>query len=403
MKLVIQTQMNTQVKNIKEFQLCETISKIKSKFSGQIETPLKYELFRYKLNKGVVVIYKNNKRMRTKNTWYETRALTRLAQINKTSFYHQIKFKLPNGQETEVDGLNTENPKQMVEIKRSIINQDWIDFYELKRKQINMKECILIAPIFEKNLIIPSNISCFKFKPDLDTPFKYYLNDFIIPSWIRPYISSRHIRILLNNGKWVGLNRKLTQTAKHTPESKLLLFLTNLAKKGKYPIKIYYSLAPMLMPVEEYFGNGRPLPRLLAAIDVDTDPHQHIIGTEGYCIECLNNANKKAKILSDKLTSLGENFIKIYSGSKGHHFYLLNQDKNNSVKELPEREFKEFIFSLKCDSGEFLTDNINFSSKNGSFDLHRIFKLPNSIDNATGLLVQKDLARINFKDIIEGL
>ena len=75
MKLVIQTENKTQIKSIKEFQLGDIIYNIKSNFRGQIESPLKYELFRYKLNKGVIIIYKNNRIMRNKNTWYEVRAL----------------------------------------------------------------------------------------------------------------------------------------------------------------------------------------------------------------------------------------------------------------------------------------------------------------------------------------
>jgi hypothetical protein len=401
MKLVIQTQSATHIRNIKEFQLKNTIENIKINFKGKVETPLNNEYFRFKLQKGAVIIYKNKGILRKNNTWYEVRALTLLSKILKTSYYHQLKLKFPNGQETEIDGLNTESNKEMVEVKRSIINQDWINYYESKRKKLNMKECLIVAPVFEENIKIPNHISCFKFKPDLETSQDYYSNEFFIASWIKSYISSRHIRVFLNCGRWIGLNRKLTQTAKHTQESKLSLFLNNLAKKGKYPIKIYYSLAPMLMPVEEYNGKGRPLPRVIAAIDVDSDPHQHIIGKDGYCEECINNAKEKSRLITERLISLGEKFITLYSGSKGFHFYLLDEDNDNTVKELPEIEFRGLINSLKDNSGNPLTDTINFNSKEGIFDLHRIFKMPNSIDNATGLKVKSNLEKIEHKDIIE--
>ncbi|MFX1390020.1 MAG: hypothetical protein ACFE9Z_08165 [Promethearchaeota archaeon] len=401
MKLVIQTQTATQVRNLKEFQLKNTIDNIKLNFKGRVETPLNNELFRYKLQKGAVIIYKNKGIIRKKNTWYEIRVLTLLSKILKTSYYHQLKLELPNGQETEIDGLNTEINKEMVEIKRSIINQDWINYYESKRKKLNMKDCLVVAPVFEENIKIPNHISCFKFMPDLETSQNYYSSEFFIPSWIKSYISSRHIRVFLNTGRWVGLNRKLTQTAKHTPESKLSLFLNNLAKRSKYPIKIYYSLAPMLMPVEEYNGKGRPLSRVIAALDVDSDPHQHIIGKEGYCLECLNNAKAKSNLISERLISLGEKYITLYSGSKGFHIYLLDEDNNDIVKELPELEFRGLINLLKDNSGKPLTDTVNFNSKEGIFDLHRIFKMPNSIDYATGLKVKKNFEKIEHKDKIE--
>jgi hypothetical protein len=216
---------------------------------------------------------------------------------------------------------------------------------------------------------------------------------------IESFIPSRDVRILSNNGKWFGLRRQLTETAKHTLESKFVLELKRFIKYGIIPIKIYYSLSPMLMPVEEYYGKGRPLPRVLAAIDVDADAHQHIIGSEGFCLECLKNSEKKSKIIAEKLTNLGWNSIKIYSGSKGFHFYLMNEE-DKIIEEMPSKNFLSLILSLKDSSGVNLTDNKNFRSKDGSFDLHRIFKLPCSIDCSSGILVKENLERLDFKDKI---
>ena len=65
-----------------------------------------------------------------------------------------------------------------------------------------------------------------------------------------------------------------------------------------------------------------------------------------------------------------------------------------------DNDFLELINTLKSDSGEFLTDNINFRANDNSFDLHRIFKLPYTVDASTGLLVKEKLEQLNFNDII---
>ena len=401
MKLVIQNNDQTLVRSVKEYELNIVINHIKTTFTGYEIKPLIYEVFRYKLEKGVAIIYKDNKRLRTKNDWFEARALACLSKLNHNSFYHQIKLKRSDGHETEIDGLDIETRTIMVEIKRAVINQEWIDYYEKKRKLLKMRNCIVIASSFKDNLKIPSNIQCYIFKPEMDSLLNYYNKEFEIPKWIKPYIPSRHIRILLNNGRWIGLKRKLTNTAKHTLESKSLLFINSLARREKFPIKIYYSLSPMLMPVEEYFGKGRPLLRTLAVFDVDSESHQHIIGEEGYCLECLKSSKYKAAIVSEKLSELGEKFYKLYSGNKGFHFYLIDEKNGETIKEIPVQILEEFLILLKDEKEKNLVDNVNFRSKDGSYDLHRIFKLPHSVDNSTGLLVKERFEKLNFNDTLQ--
>lgn len=400
MKLVIQYSGNVKVKNIKEYEIKKYIKIIKSAHNGKEVSPLKYEIFRYKFKNGTAIIYKDNKKLRTRNIWYEIRALCSLSQILQTPFYHQIKFKGKNGLETEIDGLDVNLKEIMVEIKYSIINQKWIDYYAKKRQTLGLKNCIIIAPKFNESLKIPPNISCYRFLPDIDALIAYYNNDFNIPFWIKPYISSRHVRILLNNGRWIGIKRKLTYTAKHTPESKLKLFINYLLRINNFPVKIYYSLSPMLIPVEEYYGKGRPLPLTLAAFDVDSDPHQHIIGKEGYCLKCLENSNRKANTISEIFLNLGLTYKRVYSGSKGYHFYILD-DKNDKAKELSIYDFDKYLQLFRANQNEELIDNFNFRAKDGTYDLHRIFKLPHSIDFSTGIIVQEKFRKIKFKDTIE--
>ena len=400
MKLVLQSPEKTLVKVINERELEDTINSIKSNIFGYELPPLKYELFRYRIRKGVAVIYKDNKRLRSKNSWYEVRALSSLSQYLGVSFFHNNIIKRDNGLEDEIDGIDTENNEIMVEVKRAKINQEWINFYDRKRKRVQKKVCIVIAPLFEENLQIPPTIQCYEFKPDYETLMHYYNHDFSIPPWLVDYIPSRHVRVLLNNGQWRGIERKLTKTAKHTQSTKLILSLNRFTRFEKFPIKVYYSLCHMVMPVEEYFGKGYPQPRVIAAIDVDADSHKHVVGSEGYCLECLKSANSKAKLISEILSDLGWKFLKLYSGSKGFHFYLL-QEGSLKAKQLITEEFLEIIKTLKGSNDEILTDNISFRAKDGSFDTHRIFKLPNSVDASTGIVVKENLEKLNFNDKIK--
>ncbi len=156
----------------------------------------------------------------------------------------------------------------------------------------------------------------------------------------------------------------------------------------------------MLRPVEEYYGKGRPLSKIIAAFDIDSDFHQHIIGIEGYCTECIRNSEEKAKIFSDILNDMGINFIKIYSGKKGFHFYLLEDDKE-LVKEITEKDLINLLSQFNIKDLVKLVDNINFFSKSGTYDLHRIFSLPNTVDASTGIILKNNFEKLNFMDILE--
>lgn len=400
MKIVIQTPRKTISRNIKDYELQNRINDIKKNFLGNELSPLQHEVFRYKLNKGVIVIYRDNRVLRTKNSWYEIRGLANLARINNTSYYHNVKlnFKEGNTTETEIDGLDTENEKIMVEVKKTQITQEWIDFYEKKRKKLGMKKCYIIAPSFHDKVLKYPNICCYIFNPDYQTMIDYYENDFKIPEWFSPHLRWRHIRILLDNGRWYGIKRKLTKTAKHTETSKLVLILNNLFKRNKFPMKIYYTLSPMILPIDEYYGKGKPLPKVIAALDVDSNDHDHIISSEGYCLKCLEEADEKAFKLSEMLNEMSINYLKLYSGSKGFHFYLLDEDKKKKITELPNEKFSDLLTKFKDKDGEYLTDNINFRDKDGLFDAHRIFKLPHSLDMSTGILVREKFEKLRFKD-----
>ncbi|MBN1801001.1 MAG: hypothetical protein JW891_05800 [Candidatus Lokiarchaeota archaeon] len=401
MKFIIQQGKNTISRNIQEHELDTLLLYIINDLDGIRIDPLPYEIARFKIPHGVAVIFQDNKKLRTRNYWYEVRGLAVLSKELGLEFYHSVPMKFQDGQSTEIDGLDVESERTMIELKQTTITQKWIDFYEYKRKRLGLQTCVICAPRFETNLEIPPKIQVYKVRLDNGTVLKYYEEDFELPNWFEPFIPSRHVRVLLGSGNWYGIKRKLTKTAKHTPTSKIKQSILYLFRQGQLPVRIYYSLASMLIPQRDYYGRGYPQPRIIAAFDVDSDHKPHVIGKEGFCLKCLEEAAVKRDILTEKLVDLGWSVRVIHSGFKGYHVYCIEEGKN--LKELDVEQIQNLIIKLKDDEGVALTDNENFRSKDGSFDLHRIFKLPNTIDAVTGMRVINKLERIKFNDQITSI
>jgi len=389
MKLLIQTTDGVKVKTIKEYELGETISSIKSNYAGQEVNPLKYEVFRYKLPKGAIVIFNDNRILRARNEWFEYRALAALAR-KYGEFKHGVQFKKA-GFQTEVDGVSLDE-KILVEIKRDKITQTWVDFYTQKLKKLEFKELILVAADFEESLKYPASITPVQFVPDWETIQTYYRN-FRFPEWIQDLVSSRHFRFLLPNGRWQGAKRKFTQTAKHSLESKFSQAIQWL--KYWMPVKIYYTMSRMVNPPREYYGKGYPLPHLLAVFDIDAESHSHIIGTKGFCERCISEATAKTKAAEAILKNEGYAIKTVFSGKKGFHLYIMQDDK---VKEVNSEEFFQILQKVKD-----YTDSISFRDRNDQFDLHRIIKVPYTIDASTGMLVSEEIQKLNLKDLLNFL
>ncbi len=401
MKLVIQSHAGTTVRMLRECDLEPTIAGIKEQGTGHIVSPLANEIFRYRTENGVTVIYGDNRILRAKNFWFEIRALRALSIATGEQFFHGKRLQFNNGLETEVDGIDVATGRTMVEVKRTTITQDWVDFYEHKQQRLGMRECWVVASAFEKSLSIPSSLRCYAFEADDATLMAYYHEHFRLPDWIETLVPPRHVRILLGNGRWFGIKRKLTRTAKHTPTSKLALALDNLYRIQKLPVRVYYSLAPMVRPVAEYQGKGYPFARVLAAFDVDAGHKDHIIGREGYCTQCFKEAESKAVTIANQLTALGHKFLRVFSGAKGFHFYLLHEglDQGQLAREISLEEMEQLSHQLTNNEGTPLTDNPNFRAKAG-FDVHRIFKLPATVDASTGIMVQENFRQLQFHDVL---
>ncbi|MHA1730829.1 MAG: hypothetical protein ACTSU5_02750 [Promethearchaeota archaeon] len=398
MKLVIQVPGGTTVKDLEEHQLVGAIREVRKEYKGTVIPPRANEVFRYKLARGVVVVYRDNRQVRTRNFWFEVRALASLSRELGTSFRHSVKFNPRGLGEVEVDGVGAEDDRVMVEVKRRHVTQDIVDYYEKKRKGLKFKECVLVAPKFAPSLRFPKRVTPYTFKADFMTLMRYYNEDFGLPKWFEPRLPDRHVRVLLQNGRWHGVRRKLTRTAKHTPTSKLVQDVDKMGRHRLFPVRVYYTLSAMASPVDEFRGKGRPLPRVLAAIDVDSDHGEHVIGPSGHCELCLREARAKADLVGEKLTADGLDFETTHSGFKGYHFYL--KDEEGLAKEVAPGELLELAESLVDDGGRPLTDTVHFRARDGSFDVHRVFKLPGSVDAATGVVSTGHLQELQFDDVL---
>ena len=149
-------------------------------------------------------------------------------------------------------------------------------------------------------------------------------------------------------------------------------------------------MSRMVNPPAEYFGKGYPMSKLLAVFDIDSDSHIHMIGSEGYCKQCIKESREKVKLSEEILINEGYHIKTIFSGKKGFHIYLMEEER---AMEISSNELKEIIEKLQG-----LTDSATFKGKNDQFDVHRIIKVPYTIDATTGMIIDKGLNKLNLKD-----
>lgn len=387
MKLVVQLGKKVIKKEFDELSLDEIISWIKHNFKGHREPSRHHELYRYKIEpKGVAVIYRDNRKIRSSNIWFEIRALVALAKKTGLSFFHRKQFRI-DSYTTEIDGINTEN-KIMVEVKKTEIDQKWVDFYDKKRKKLGFRKVIIVAEKFSENIMVPKTVSPYQIKIDWGSPHDYY-NSLTLPDWLENLLPPRHVRFFLPNGTWTGNIRKLTKTAKYSVSDKLKRMIFRLIKKKRIPIKIYYTMARMVNPVSEYMGKGYPMPYLICVFDVDVPEVKSIITKNGYILKNLSIAKENANIISEYLNDLGYETRIFYSGVKGYHVYAF---KNGAPLEIRPDTMLKLVKKI----GE-LSDNIYFKSKTG-FDVHRIIKLPFTVDLSTGQIISEKDERLTLDD-----
>ena len=141
--------------------------------------------------------------------------------------------------------------------------------------------------------------------------------------------------------------------------------------------------------MRERQGKGIPLDLLLLVLDVDADRdhNEHLIDDHGICDRCLSSA--KQKLESVRRTAEPERCV--FSGSKGYHLHY--------QREISSAEMLEFLAEIN--KHQELVDDFTFA-RDGvkQFDMHRIFKVPGTVDATTACVIDEDLKRLDVKDQI---
>ncbi len=350
-----------------------------------------YELARGRDSQNnLYVIYKPNRKVRSRNEWHENRVLTALARETNDVFLRNVVFSW-KGHETEIDGISTRNPELFVEIKRCTMTQARLDFLVEKMSALGAKEMIIVARQFARRLRVPSRVTCFRFREDHVTLRQYYQEQFEPMEQFVSHLKRRHHRFLLASGHWKSQRRRYTITARWDYVDRVRYDIELLFKSKQVPVKIYYSLAWMINPLGEYWGRGHPIERILAGFDVDASHDgPHVVTRDGTCSFCEDDAKKKLKKLLARLKDHGWNHAILRSGKKGFHVYLL--DESDVPLEMSPSQMKQCILSWSGLVDSFL------SKREEKFDLHRIFKLPQGVDASTGIVISPSKERLVFND-----
>ncbi len=369
--------------NINEDQAFEFVSRLKLTNKKSI-----YEFARGIDNDGILnVIYKENRVFRTKNVWYEKRAISVLSKLHNYDFYHSYKLEW-KGFDTEIDAISLDK-KIAVEIKRKKLNNKNIDFLEEKAYSLGFEKLIIIAPKFN-SVNKKDNTQLFQFRPSYLPILRYYNNEYIVWKTFWKNSAQRHFRFLLANGRWKPQRRRYTNTSKWQAANRLIKEINYYHHKYVNPIKIYYSLSRHIGPLNEFEGKGYPISRYIAAFDIDGEHlGNHIIGDVGYCENCRKDAINKKNAFLKYLNKNGFEFEVFNSGAKGYHIYLT---RNKEILELGQEEMENII-----------KDNLDYvdsflSKKTQEFDQHRIFKVPYTVDGSTGYIVSNEEKKIIFDD-----
>ena len=357
----------------------------------KIETKSEYESCRLEKydqdnNRELIVIYKDNRQLRTRNTWKEQRLLRVFSKLliekenfppEKAQLYHSVQYHIETNlgiYHTEIDGQLRTYPNIGIEIKGSKLKRRELEFFYQKSKLLELEHLHLFAPAFSSEVIknVSPDITLWEYKLDSKTLENYY-NYFTLPNFIRQEIGKRHLRFLTQSGKWLAPKRRVTSTSKHTTDQKII---QEIFKVKQVPVKIYYSLARVIDPISEFRGKGHPIDQIILGFDIDADPHQHVITNDPYCKECVKRSFRKLKKVNDILDQEKINYKILLSGSKGFHIYLLDKDEKVRIgKE------SEVIYYLELFKG--LVDDFR-SKYQREWDFHRIFKLPGTVDASTG-------------------
>jgi hypothetical protein len=327
------------------------LARLKGELAADSLRPLKgpYELLRT----DELVVYHDNRRTRFSRELLVRRAAALLASIS--------------GGDTKVVGMDVISDSQRFHFVHSVDSRDELEYYEGAHdaKVISLTRNTL-APYFIVD------------RKALDEFYRSYA----FPRWFSPLVKMRHFRFQTLDGTFLFQSRRYSDS-KRDPSSKLVF---DMGRPGDVA-KCYVSLARMLDPRMEARGAGRPIDRVLAVFDIDAakDHREHIVGENGTCSLCLKDAQSKADCALDEFPDA----TVLFSGTKGFHVHL--------GREVSAVEYLEMADSLGA--ADAPVDDFSFErSGRRCLDMHRIIKVPGTVDAATGCLVAEGVRRVALAD-----
>ena len=102
MKLVIQQGTNTTSRNIEEYEVDNLLQMIETEYEGERIEALPYEFARFRIPNGVAIIFYDNRKIRTRNYWFEVRGLAILAKHLGLQFFHTVPIRFSDGHEIQI-------------------------------------------------------------------------------------------------------------------------------------------------------------------------------------------------------------------------------------------------------------------------------------------------------------
>jgi hypothetical protein len=327
------------------------LARVKSELATESMRPLKgqYELLRT----GDFVVYQDNRRTRFSREILARRAAALLA--------------IESGNEVRMRGMDISAGGHKFHFVPSLGDRGELEYHE------GTHDARIIT--FARTPFAPS------FKADRRT-FDEYYRGYSFPDFFSPFVKMRHFRFQAVDGTFRFQSRRYSDS-KHSPSSKLVF---DMGRPGDVA-KCYVSLARMLDPRMEARGQGRPFDRVMAIFDIDADKDhsEHRVGEDGVCSICLKNARAKA----DRALAEYPSARLLFSGTKGFHMHL---DKEVSAEE--------YLATTEIlNANQACVDDFSFE-RNGSrrLDMHRIIKVPGTVDATTGCIVADGVSRLALAD-----
>jgi|GEM_PF-7090233 len=312
--------------------------------------PGEYEFYR----DANCVIYNTNKRTRTAQGIVKRRAAA------------LISAGLRRPVELYDEGLSGEGASYyFADMVRS---DEELEFHKLRAEQMGYDMVLSMR----KSELTPYVVL------DNHTIKKFY-EKYTFPEWFKPFVGMRHFRFMLNSQRFAFQTRRYNDSSKHSADEKICHDMRN-AYGGI--AKVYFSLFRCLDSKLEQQGKGNMIDLGLLTFDLDVK-HEgpHLIDEKGLCCLCLDKMKESWEELRSRLYELKQPVEKVvFSGTKGLHVHAL--------KEMHQQDFVDIIADINAEKE--LVDDFTYDYQGEKrFDMHRIFKVPGTIDSTTACVVDE--------------